>query len=409
MKAYAWNPAYSLVMKIKNDYVNTFGILDTYDFQKWLSKLDKKEYNDILSHLKAKQVGNNILIRYDTEEMDRSMWTDPESIFRECRSVVIDVVNDELVIVPFRKFFNLNEVQENSLYNIEKELMTARSVEITDKLDGSMQCARYYKGEIVLTGSMALDRKNSWRLGDGYSKLTKNHLKMIAENPDFTFIFEYISIRDSHVVTYKPHQEGMYLIGIRNVFDGRQLSYKEIKEFSIKYGVFMTKIEGCGFDEIIEESKKLKSTEKEGWVINIDGHMVKLKCDDYVNLHRVLNKFSSVNTIIKNVADNTFDDLISKVPHNYRKRIESVAKLIYGYMKSLNDKIEEYYKKAPKNGRKEYMIWVTANCPIEIQGYMRQKFLEVEYHVLKTCYLNSTRYKKVHEMGLEEALSVFTD
>jgi hypothetical protein len=78
-------------------------------------------------------------------------------------------------------------------------------------------------------------------------------------------------------------------------------------------------------------------------------------------------------------------------------------------MKSLNDKIEEYYKKAPKNGRKEYMIWVTANCPIEIQGYMRQKFLEVEYHVLKTCYLNSTRYKKVHEMGLEEALSVFTD
>lgn len=409
MKAYTWNPAYNIVIKIKQDYISTFGQLDTYEFQTWLSRLDKQEYNDIFNHLKVKQVGTNILIRYGMEEMDKSMWTDTESVFRECRSIVIDVVKEELVIAPFRKFFNLNEVLENRIENIEKELANAKSVEITDKLDGSMQCARCYKGELVITGSMALDRKSSWRLEDGYSKLSQNHMNMLTDNPDYTFIFEYISIRDSHVVAYKPHQEGMYLIGIRNVLDGRQLSYKKIEEFSLKYGVAMTKIEGYSFNEIMKEAKSLKSTEKEGWVVNIDGHMVKLKCDDYVDLHRVLNKFSSANTIIKNIADNTFDDLISKVPDNYRERIKCIAKHIYGYMKFMNDKIEDYYKKAPKDERKGYMIWVSQNCPLEVQGYMRQKFLGSEYHVLKTCYLNSTKYKKLHEMGLEEILSAYTD
>ncbi len=409
MKNYTWNPVYNLIIKIKNDYINTFGSLDTYEFNEWMARLDKREYNEIFSHLKVKQVNNNILVRYDTEDMDRNMWKDPDSIFRECRSIVIDVVSEELVIVPFKKFFNLNEVQENRIENIEKELVNAKSIEITDKLDGSMQCARCYKGEVFITGSMALDRKSSWRLEDGFSKLSENHLQMITENPDFTFIFEYISIRDSHVVTYKLHQEGMYLIGIRNVFDGRQLSYKEIKDYSCKYGVSMTQIEGCSFEKIMQDAKKLKSGEKEGWVINIDGHMVKLKCDDYVDLHRVLNRFSSVNTIIKCIADNTYDDLISKVPDNYIDRINKIAKYIYGYMNSMNEKIEMYYKKAPIDDRKEYMIWVTVNCPVEIQGYMRQKYLGAEYHVLKTCYLKSTKYKKLHEMGLEEELFAFSD
>lgn len=57
-----------------------------------------------------------------------------------------------------------------------------------------------------------------------------------------------------------------------------------------------------------------------------------------------------------------YDDLISKVPDNYKERLNRVAKVIYEYMKSMNEKIEDYYSKVPKEDRKEYMIWVTENC-----------------------------------------------
>ena len=410
MSVYNWNPVFNLVMQIKSDYREKFGSIDTIKFEDWLSRLSNKEYNNIFCHLKVKQHNNFILIRYGMDEMHESMWTNPESIYRECRSVVIDVVNEQLVLAPFRKFFNLNEVEENKLQNILNKIESAKSIEITDKLDGSMQNARYYDGDIFISGSMALDRNSSWRLEDGYSRLTKSHKKMISENPNFTFIFEYISIRDAHVVTYLPEQEGMYLIGMRNVFTGKQLSYKELQGYASMYGVLMTKIEKRCFEEIIQDVKRLKSSEKEGWVLNIDGHMIKLKCDDYVELHRVLNKFSSVNTIIKSIADGMYDDLISKVPDNYKERLNRIAKVIYEYKKSMNEKIEDYYSKAPKEERKEYMIWVTENCPIEIQGYLRQKYLNGEYHVLKTCYVNSTKYKKINEMGLEQTCdALFAD
>lgn len=402
MSIYSWNPVFKLVMQIKSDYREKFGSIDTMSFEEWLSRLDNNEYNNIFSHLKVKQLGNYILIRYGMEEMHESMWKDPDSIYRECRSIVIDVVNEQLVIAPFRKFFNLNEVEENRLEKVLEKIKNAKSIEITDKLDGSMQNARYYNGEIFISGSMAIDRNSSWRLEDGYSKLTENHKKMIIENPDYTFIFEYISIKDAHVVNYLPEQEGMYLIGMRNVFTGRQLSYNEVHQYASRYKVPMATIENRSFDEIMQDVKRLKCSEKEGWVLNIDGHMIKIKCDDYVNLHRVLNKFSSANAIIKSIADGMYDDLISKVPYNYRERINRIAKVIYDYMKDMNEKIEKYYNMAPKEDRKAYMIWVTENCPKEIQGYLRQKYLNAEYHVLKTCYVNTTRYKKVNEMGLNQ-------
>lgn len=286
MSVYNWNPVFNLVMQIKSDYSEKFSSIDTIKFEDWLSRLSNKEYNNIFCHLKVKQYNNFILIRYGMDEMHESMWTNPESVYRECRSVVIDVVNEQLVLTPFRKFFNLNEVEENKLEKILSEIESAKSIEITDKLDGSMQNARYYDGDIFLSGSMALDRNSSWRLEDGYSKLTESHKMMISENPDFTFIFEYISIKDAHVVNYLPEQEGMYLIGMRNVFTGKQLSYKELQGYASMYGVPMTKIEKRCFEEIIQDVKRLKSSEKEGWVLNIDGHIIKLKCDDYVELHK---------------------------------------------------------------------------------------------------------------------------
>jgi len=409
MSIYNWNPVFNLAMQIKSDYKDKFGSIDTVRFEDWLSRLDNKEYNNIFCHLKVKQHNNFILIRYSMDEMHESMWTNPESIYRECRSIVIDVVNEQLVIAPFRKFFNLNEVEENKLENVLNEIKNAKSIEITDKLDGSMQNVRYYNGEIYISGSMAIDRNSSWRLEDGYSKLTEYHKKMIIDNPNFTFIFEYISIKDAHVVNYLPEQEDMYLIGMRNVLTGRQLSYNEVQQYASMYKVPMTKIENRSFEEIMQDVKRLKSSEKEGWVLNIDGHMIKIKCDDYVNLHRALSKFSSVNAIIKSIADGMYDDLISKVPYNYKQRINCVARLIYDYMKNMNQKIEAYYSIAPKEDKKVYMIWVTENCPKEVQGYLRQKYLNGEYHVLKTCYVNSIKYKKISEMGLEQTYAALFD
>ena len=173
---YEWNPMYNIVMKIKKDYVSKFGN-DTLNFETWISKLKDIEYDSIFECLQTNQYNEFLLIRYGLQEMQESMWINPKSIYRECRSVVIDLEKEELVLAPFRKFFNLNEVQENDIEIVSKEIEKAKVVEFTNKLDGSMQSARYYNDDYFMTGSMAIDKSDSWRLEDGYNMLIDNYKK----------------------------------------------------------------------------------------------------------------------------------------------------------------------------------------------------------------------------------------
>jgi hypothetical protein len=398
---YKWNPVYNLVMDIKEEYISKFNDGEK-SFEQWLLKLNNEKYNKVFECLQVNQNKNLLLIRYGLAEMQDGMWTDENSIYRECRSVVLDIENDNLVITPFRKFFNLNEVEENNIDKIIEDIKTAKVFEVTDKKDGSMQSARFYKSEIIMTGSMALDEENSWRLQDGLSMLTENHKDMIKDNPNLTFIFEYISIKDAHVVLYKKDQEGLYLIGIRNSCTGYQYTYNEIEQISKIYNVHMTNIESIQLDELLQLMKQYKSYEKEGWVLNIDGHMIKVKCDDYVHLHRLLDKFSSVNVIIENIAEDRIDDMISKVPDNYKDRILNVANKIIKYKNDLEKEVEKYYNLAPKHDRKEFMIWVSDNCDKTIMGYVRCKYLNKQFNTLKN---SAGGYKKLKDLGISESYS----
>lgn len=405
-KEYTWNPVYNLVMKIKKDYQQQFDDKEKL-FSQWLLCLNKKEYNNIFDCLQTNQYKDFLLIRYGLADMQSGMWEDENSIYRECRSIVIDLHNEELVLTPFRKFFNINEVKENDIDNILKEIKNANIFEISNKLDGSMQSARWYQDKVFMAGSMALEESNSWRLKDGYSKLTKNHEKMIKFLPEYTFIFEYISIKDAHVVLYEKKQEGLYLIGVRDTTTGEELTYKTISTIGETFNVPVAEIENINIDEVLTKMKQYKSYEKEGWVLNIDGHKVKIKCDDYVQLHKLLDKFSSVNMIIENIAEDRIDDMVSKVPDNYKERIFKIANRIIKYRDDTIREVNQYYEMSPKADKKEFMIWVTENCPKYIKSYVRNLYLNKPFNVLKKGTIG---YKKLGDLNISESYSaLFSD
>lgn len=396
-KSYEWNPVYNLVMKIKDDYNNTFNDGEK-QFEKWLEKLNKEEYNKVFDKIEKAQEGDKLIIRYGVEELDLGLWEDPNSIFRECRSIVIDIENEAIVICPFRKFFNLNEVAENKLDVIAKEIEEAETFEVTNKLDGSMQCATFYNGEIFMSGSRSINPKKSWRLATGYSYLTDGIRKMIMNNPGFTFIFEFICLKDAHVVIYDKKDEGLYLIGIRSNTTGLQMSYIECLKMAIVYDIKTAEIENIGLEEMLQQMKVIKSNEKEGWVMNIDGHRVKLKGDDYVGIHRILNKVSSINVILKNVADGTLDDLLSKIPEIYIERVIHVINKLIEYRDATMLQIYNYIDNIPKDVEfKDQMIWINNNVPKEIREYVRQKFLGKEINLFKN---SSGGYRKLNQLGI---------
>lgn len=181
--------------------------------------------------------------------------------------------------------------------------------------------------------------------------------------------------------------EGMHLIGARSVETGEHLPYYKLIDAASAYEIKVVDLERKTLEQLLVDMKQMKSNEKEGWVINVDGHYVKVKCDDYVNMHRLLDRVSSVNVIIEAIANEAFDDLVSKIPDSYKERVNNVANLIFTYLKKTKQQINEWYAKAPKKTQKEFMIWVEQNVPQHIKPYVRSEYLGVEYNLLKKASL----------------------
>ena len=128
------------------------------------------------------------------EKFDNSgeeLWNKYDGFYRECRSIVIDIVNDKIVLCPFAKFFNINELEETSLENIQSRIDNAKTVEFSNKLDGSMQSATWYNGQIVMAGSQSIDPNMSWRLQDGCKMIYQlpGYERMLREYPQYHFLF----------------------------------------------------------------------------------------------------------------------------------------------------------------------------------------------------------------------------
>lgn len=434
----SWNPVLNKFIEIKNEYKKRLGYITYYYkdgytdesetcLERWVSELNSiepfnqyKEYENLLSCLELNQHRNMLLIRYgrysniydgEVENSGEDLWDRYDRFYRECRSVVIDVENDCIVLCPFKKFFNINEMEETDIGHIENLINNANTVEFSDKLDGSMQSARWYSNEIIMAGSQAINPENSWRLTDGYRMINAlpGYKEMLMRYPECTFIFEYISMKDAHVVKYTKEQEGLYLIGVRNVETGEEYDYNTVTGFATAFNIPTTTTFNKTIRQVMQELDDKSSDEAEGFVINIDSYKVKLKYNDYVHIHKALSKLSSVNLIIRSIADDKYDDLLSKLPVAYHDQVKKVAAIVIDYINKTEKIIKEYYNDAPKANKKEFMIYISKNIPRECQGYCRELYFGNEINVIKSGNEKCPHYKRLKDMGVIDYSKIFTE
>lgn len=401
-----WNPVFDRYLKVKTRFKDKFRkrkSLWDYDHEKdtcltyWLREIGDQNLSDIFETVAMNEHDGFLLLRYKQPyeigsfAKDRGiedLWNYENGFLKECRSLVIDTVNDDLALTPFPKFLNLNEMPETSEERVSELIRNADTVEFSDKLDGSMQSARWYRGSLLMSGSKALDPNKSFQLRDGmdFLKSHDGYLDMLSNNRAWTFVFEWISPNDAHVVRYSPDQTGLYLVGCRNSHTGDEIGYSEMIELGRSYGVPTTEVFDTSLGEVLGSLDSKTSDEAEGFVISIDGYRVKVKYDDYVSMHRILSEVSSPKVIIQNIADGRWDDFISKVPESHRDRVMSIADRVFDYQMDRSNRIHEYLDTVNEMGfstMKDAMIWITDNVPRELQGMVRSLYHGNEVNVLK--------------------------
>ena len=405
----SWNPMFDECIKLKKDYFHNFGELkDNIDFKYMIEMMKKYRlpYNPIFNEVQINQHGDLVLVRYGLHEMGKGMWEDKNSPLREARSLVFNLRTEEMVLTPFRKFFNLNEVWETSTEVVEVKIKYCKIFEVSEKMDGSMQSYRWYNGDIVGSGSMALDPKKSFRLEEGLEMLTENHKRMLKDFPTVTFIFEYISEKDKHVVPYDySKKKGLYLIGARSVIDGEEYSYNVIKDISSCYGIPCCKTYQYNtLSEVLEHLNKMTVRDGEGFVLNIDGFKLKLKCEDYLQLHRLDDKLSSPNVIIQAYAEGTIDDLYANMTPLMKEKnkdvMDVIEKFMYKMKHKINMNLDEIdmmirFDGTEEENNKKLHKFINEFVDKDVREYVRMTYLGREYSILKS---RGGKYRKIEEI-----------
>lgn len=349
--------------------------------------------------LEYSQKDEYLLIHYD----EIGVWTNPyinssydrwkiyNGFLTECRSCIINLETLTFVTLPFYKFRNLNESEEYQQEKIEERIKKAKVIEWSDKLDGSMiqmraiYDKRFWEGIIISTsGNINSARTN--QLTDVLTYVNeqgKNYAKLAYDFPDYTCLYEWIHGNDPHVVQYDKSQWGLHLIGMRNIKNGHLKTYKEVIELANKYKLPCTTLYSETLESVLAKLKFFKCSEKEGYVLNIDGFLVKVKCDDFVGMIRIIQESASFNTIIRYVVHGTIDDMLAKIPEAYQDRVISKIDKIYAFEKTLSEIAQKFVNEIPKEAsRKEAMLYISNEVPKKLRRYVIAMYLGTDLQIL---------------------------
>ena len=327
---------------------------------------------DVLPHIEGREefivaeregytVINYVVAMADTFDM-----TGPDdlggAIRRECRGLIFD--NDgNIVSRPFHKFFNINEREETQSHVVD---MSQPHV-IMEKMDGSMIRPIQVDGYLRLATKMGVTevamQAEEWLASrDVYRKVWM----WVQLQNGITPIFEWISPFNQIVLAYE--EADLVYLGSRNNFTG-EYSFDENAPFTKvpRYG----SVEGNIGDYITRQREK---EGREGDIIRFaDGHMLKVKNDWYVRIHKTIDRILFDRNIISLILNEEVDDVIPMLPKVQAERVRDVEIRFAKQLHQLVEGYERYWNSAQascadrKQYAQEWMPTIVKNDPFAPQ------------------------------------------
>lgn len=209
------------------------------------------------------------IFNYTNKTMYANRWN---PVTRACRGLIVDDSN-YVVSRPWEKFFNWGQGQ------VDVARFLHRDLEVTDKMDGSLGILYSWGGQsyIATRGSFT-------------SKQARHATEVLHQRyPDlkpplsYTFLFEIIYPENRIVLDYGSTDD-LVLLGAVNKETGGYLGVADAKTL-LGWGGPTTPVLSV---RTLTECLQLHREGKEGVVLRSGDHLVKVKQDDYMALHKVI-------------------------------------------------------------------------------------------------------------------------
>jgi len=292
----------------------------------------------------ARERGPLTIVNYDYQDVDTFKGPNA-AILRECRGLVFHTGTGYLLNRRFHKFFNVGEKDETQ----SESLPWDSAVLLMDKLDGSMVSPVFMSPDdnselrwitkMGVTDVSMQAETFAFRHATAYNTLAWRLLTDYTNSKlGYTPIFEWCSAGNRIVLEYP--EDRLILLAVRDTYTGRYLEHNHVTEMARRYGI--PAVESIATADILAAANSARSEEdKEGYVIRFtSGHMVKVKTDWYVRLHKTKDALRSDRLIIQTALSDSLDDLLPMLAEQDREKVESTVHDFWSRFNSVVEYIE---------------------------------------------------------------------
>ncbi len=261
----------------------------------------------------------------ETAQFER-IWND---ITLQCRGLILDG-QGRVVARPFPKFFNLEELVNQPIPNLP--------FEVYEKMDGSLGIAYAIDDAIFIATRGSFNSEQSVKANDLLN--TKYARAKAQMNPTITYLFEIIYPENRIVLDYGEKEE-LVLLGMVDTATGAELPLVDIGFPIVKKYDGLTDIQAL---------KGLAFDNKEGFVIRFsNNYRIKVKFEEYVRIHRIIQQVSSVSIWENLMAKQPFTEILERVPDEFYTWVkETKARLEADYLAIENIAKSEYKELATR-------------------------------------------------------------
>lgn len=311
----------------------------------------------------------------ESPELENDILAKHNAMRRECRGILF-YPDGKIMARRLHKFFNVNERDETQHHLID----LSKPHVILEKLDGSMitpVVLSWVPEETMpnFGGDPAeqVMRVNEMRWGTkmGITDVSAGAEEFVKNNPNydkfarwamglgFTPIFEWCSRKQKIVVDYP--EDRLVLIATRYTVSGEYMSLNWMHHYGDMFGVEVVKTYSgttSSMEHLLSETRDVEG--QEGWIIRFnDGHMVKVKGDWYVRLHKTKDSLTMEKNVVDLIVNEKIDDTKAFMLDEDRKRVDSFEDQFWkGFnneVQSMRNKFNECVSRS-EGDRKKFAI-----------------------------------------------------
>jgi len=208
-----------------------------------------------------------------------------DEVTRIARGLVLDTARKQIAALPFPKFFNYGEREDDS------RLVGEAIESVTEKIDGSLVIAffdtRYQTWRTATKGSFTSPQAERGLLE------MKRASPIGAYDRGVTYLFEVVYPEDRKVVKYT--NAGLTLLGAyntntRSLIYGEEADPHELSYAANALGVCFPKMHATDSLERIAAIAATLPAQREGFVVRFcNGSRLKFKGAEYLRIHRLIS------------------------------------------------------------------------------------------------------------------------